>query len=81
MAESLLTQREFDTWRESDDAFKAEVRGFIGIQTATNLGTEGRLTAVEVQQQKCEDTVSRRTTWLSAVVSAIVGGLTGWFAR
>lgn len=83
--DTLLSQREFDTWREEDRAFKADMRSFIEIQTRMNLDIEGRLSTVQAKQNECESSTNRRATWVSAVVSALIGALAtafGWiFAR
>ena len=80
-----LTQREFDTWRQEDHAFKSELRGFMTTQTTINLDVEGRVSTVEAKQEDCEETTNRRATWVSAVVSAVIGALAtavGWvFAK
>lgn len=76
-----LTQREFDTWREEDTAFKQEIRAYISVQSEINLGVERRLSTVETQHQKDVAHVSRRTTWISSIVAAIIGGASGWLAK
>lgn len=47
-----LTQREFDGWREQDDEFKKDMRGFISTQTAVNLNVHGRVTSLETARQQ-----------------------------
>lgn len=80
MPEAALSQREFDTWREGDTAFKEEIRGLLVSHAALHLTTEGRLATVEANQDKCRSKAVSTTTWLSALVSAIVGGAIGlWF--
>lgn len=76
-----LSQREFDTWRGEHDKKIDVLVGFIKDQTAINLDVEGRVSDVEARQAECAESVSRRTTWISAVVAAVVGGITGWSAR
>ena len=78
-SEHALTQREFDTWREEDAAFKIELRSHIAAQALVNLDVEGRVSTIEANVVKAEMSGSRRTTWLSAIVSAIVSGLVGLF--
>ena len=78
-SEQALTQREFDTWRQGDDAFKQQVLTHLQQQASVNLDVEGRVSTMEANVAKVEASGSRRTTWLSAIVSAIVSGLVGLF--
>ena len=76
-----LTQREFDTWRAGDETFKRELRMFISTQTAINLDIEGRVSTLAAKQDDCEALTNRRATWVSTVVSALIGALitaAGW---
>ena len=75
-----LTQREFDTWRESDAELKRQIISHMEKQTEINLNVEGRLTVVEVEQKDCRAKVSRRSTFISGIVAAIVGSITTYFA-
>lgn len=73
---AALDKQTFDVWRQEDAAFKAEIRTHIAAQNTINLDYEGRLSATEADQRALTDKMGKRTTWLSAVVSAIVGALT-----
>lgn len=75
-----LEQREFDTWRRADDQFKQDMRRYLETQTAMNLDIEGRLSTVEADAKEASEGHGRRTTWISAVVSAIIGGLFALFS-
>lgn len=81
MAEEALSQREFDTWKEEHDKKMDLVVGFIATQTSLNLATERRISTVETNQEKCKSQAVNRTTWVSAIVSAIVGGVSGWLLK
>lgn len=70
-----LTQREFDTWRESDTQFKATILQHIEDQGALNLKSEGRITALETNLGR----IGTFAGWVSALVAALVGGLAGAF--
>ena len=78
--EKALSQREFDTWRATDTAFKAQMLAHMTVQSEINLDVEGRLSAVQASQDDCENTVKRRTTWIASLVSAVVGGIVGAFS-
>jgi ferric-dicitrate binding protein FerR (iron transport regulator) len=80
MAEAL-SQREFDTWRESDNEFKQEMRELLRGHAALHLATEGRLATLEANHEKTKTVTTNRTTWISALVASIVGGLCGWLAK
>ncbi len=69
-----LTQREFDTWRESDRAFKEQVLSHMEYQETTNRDTARRVTSLEIKDS--ERSVFR-VGFISSVISAIVGGVTG----
>ena len=80
--DALLTQREFDSWRQEDHTFKQEIRAFITTQTAINLDIEGRVSTIHTKQDECEQTTNRRATWVSTIVSAAIGAvvtIVGWF--
>jgi hypothetical protein len=79
--DAALTQREFDTWREGDEAFKQEMRQLMFAHADLHRETEGRLSVLETNQKKQTTQTVNRTTWVSAIVSAIVGGLFGWVAK
>lgn len=77
-----LTKDTFDVWRESDNQFKDEMRGFITIQTALNLATEKRMSAVETKQEDTDATIKRRTAYIAALTGALVSIATAigaWF--
>lgn len=76
-----LSQREFDTWREGDETFKSEIRQFISRQTVINLDVEGRLTGVLHEHGHRERQTVIRAGFLSSIIGAIVGALTGFFAK
>lgn len=77
--DATLTQREFDTWREGDSEFKQQLVAHMAQQTRLNLLVEGRITAVEIQVRECSEGATRRTVWLSSLVSAIAGAVAGHF--
>ena len=81
MPEALLTQREFDTWREGDERFKNELMTMMTSHQNLHLATEGRLASLEAKHEKASTQTINRTTWVSAVVAAIVGGLLSWAAN
>jgi hypothetical protein len=70
-----LSQREFDTWRETDNEFKGEMRAFIAAQVALNLSSEKRMTRTEERL----DSGERRTAIITGLVSSIVGAVGGFF--
>lgn len=70
-----LTQREFDTWRETDAQWKHIMLAHVEGQEKLNLVNEGRLTALETNQSR----LGTIAGWISAIVAAIVGGITGAF--
>lgn len=70
-----LDKQTFDVWREQDDRFKDEIRTHIRTQNSINLDYEGRIAVVEVVQKQVGTKLDRRTTWLSAIVAAVVGAL------
>ncbi len=72
---AALDKDTFDVWREGHDKNMGEILLHIRTQHTINLGVEGRLASVESTQSDYDKTVSKRTTWLSAVISAIVGAL------
>ncbi len=73
--DALLTQREFDTWRESDNEFKGEMRAFIAAQVALNLSTEKRVATVETRLENGE----RRVAIITGLISSIGGAVGGFF--
>ena len=75
-----LSQREFDTWREDDRAFKDDMRAFMESQTRLNLDYEGRLSTVEAKQDDCESTINRRSGMIAGLVAAVIGGFGTWLA-
>jgi hypothetical protein len=72
-----LDKGTFDLWRETDDAFKSEIRQHIQLQHTINLDVERRLSTVQTTQDGYDKTVTKRTTWLSSVVAAIIGAIAG----
>lgn len=76
-----LSQQAFEYWRQEHDKKMDLVVGFLATQGAINLDVIGRVAAVEAKQEECEAYVSRRTTWISSVVAAAVGGITAWFVK
>jgi ferric-dicitrate binding protein FerR (iron transport regulator) len=79
--DAALTQREFDTWREGDEAFKQEMRQLMMLHADLHRKVEGRISTLEANHKKQTTQAVNRTTWVSAIVSAIVGGLFGWVAK
>lgn len=71
-----LDQQTFNVWREADDQFKDEIRQHIRAQQTINLDFEGRISTVAESQRTAGEQMNKRVTWLSAVISAIVGALT-----
>jgi hypothetical protein len=74
MATDPLSQREFDTWRESDEAFKREMRDHILVQTTTNLAVEGRVTSLETHREHAIIGIGI----FSSIISTIVGSIAGF---
>jgi len=74
---AALDKQTFDVWRETDDAFKNEMRQHIMAQHTINLDVEGRLATVQATQADYDKTVTKRTTWLSGVVAAVIGAVAG----
>lgn len=75
--DKLLSQREFDTWRESDAEFKNRVLGHIETQTVDNLRTENRLSTLESDKEHSLRQHGWVNNMVAAVIGAIVGGLSG----
>ena len=75
-----LTQAEFDRWCESDTEFKQRILRHVETQVEINLDNAAAIATLRVKQEECADLVSRRSTWLSSVVSAIIGGIIGAFS-
>lgn len=61
-----LSQREFDSWRKTDDEFKRRVLDHVDDQTKRNLEIEGRMTSVESGELR-----NKRVS-ISSVVAAII---------
>lgn len=80
MAEAL-SQREFDTWREGDEAFKAEMRQLLRDHASLHVSTEGRLSTLEATQEKTNQKAVARIAGMASIISAFVGGLFGWLAK
>lgn len=74
-----LTQREFELWREGDAEFKQQLLAHVQEQVKLNISVAQRLSTVEAKQEECENSVSRRTTWISSLVAAAVGGVVAWW--
>lgn len=70
-----LSQQSFDLWREDDTAFKRRIETFIENQHRVNLNQENRTTALEEYRRR--DAV--RLGVFSSLVSAVIGGVVGWF--
>lgn len=69
MAESPLTQREFDVWREGDNAFKARLEQHLIAQQQVNTDTEARLKVLEDQHERA----NTRTGYIAAIVAGFAG--------
>jgi hypothetical protein len=78
--ETPLSQREFDIWCRSDKTFKERIDTYMTVQTEINLNNSAVIATLQARQEECQDQMDRRTTWVSAVISAIVGGIVGLFA-
>lgn len=72
-----LSQREFDTWRESDTAFKEQMLAHITQQTATNFDVERRVSTLQAYQDRSNTRTGVISTLVSSVVAAIVGAIAG----
>lgn len=72
--ETPLTQREFDLWRESDEAFKRRLEEHITTQAVINLDTAVRVKALEVNQENAGRLSAKLSTVVAAAVSALIGG-------
>ena len=72
-----LSQREFDTWRETDTAFKEQMLAHITQQTAVNFDVERRVTTLQTHQDRSNTRVSIISTLVSSVVAAVVGAFAG----
>lgn len=72
--ETPLTQREFDLWRESDEAFKRRLEEHMTTQAVINLDTAVRVKALEVNQENAGRLSAKLSTVVAAAVSALIGG-------
>lgn len=70
-----LSQREFDTWRESDTQWKSVVLEHVAEQGKVNREIASKVSALETNQLRAGTLAS----WVIAVVAAVVSGLTGLF--
>lgn len=70
MAETPLSQREFDTWREDDREFKGEMRQFVAAQVSVNLTNERRISTIEEKQKSNDRKVVALTTVISSAVTS-----------
>ena len=75
-----LEQREFDLWREHHDRKVDRILDHLEAQGTITLDVEGRLSTVEVNQEHSASGLAKRTTYISSIVAAIVGGAAAWFA-
>jgi hypothetical protein len=73
-----LDRDTFNLWREEHDKKTDLILAHVEQQTELNLATQGRLTTIETQQKEASAAFATRTTWISSVIAAIVGGLTSW---
>ncbi len=76
-----LYREVFDIWRQDLDKkidFLVESQRY---QNGHNVSVERRLSIIETQVASQSETVNKRTTWMSAVVSAVVGGLVGLLTK
>lgn len=76
-----LSREAFDLWRHEHDKKIDITVGFITAQTPINLATAERVAKLEAHQKEYTAKMIHRSTWISSIVAAIVGGLTGWFAK
>lgn len=70
-----LTQREFDTWRDTHDAKVDRILDAIERHDARNLDVEGRVRALEVNQANAGKLSARLSGAVGAVVAAIIAGV------
>lgn len=73
--EAPLTQREFDTWRESDRDFKANMLAHIKDQQNLNLIMDRRVGTLELNRDNDKSQSAKWTTVIAAAVSAAIGGV------
>ncbi len=81
MSGPALSQQTFDVWREGDEMFKQEMRVLLRDHQILHRETGERLAALETNQEKCQNQSINRTTWVSALVAAIIGGLASWVSN
>ena len=81
MPETLLTQREFDLWREGDEDLKRQLLDHMKEQTALNLKNEGRMSSIETRQDSSERRATVVATGFSTVMAALTALIGTLFAR
>ena len=77
MSDPALSQREFDTWRESDETFKRQLTDYMQAQTELNLDVQGRVSSLEAHKGKSDIRAGTISSIVSAIVSTIVGVISG----
>ena len=77
MSDPALSQREFDTWRESDETFKRQLTDYMQTQTELNLNIQGRVSGLEAHRDKSDTRTGIISSIVSAVVGAVVGAISG----
>lgn len=66
--EKLLTQREFDAWREDDRALKERILDYMDQQDNLNRESEGRISTLEAGCDK-----NKKVGWISMAIALITG--------
>lgn len=79
--ETPLTQREFDTWKVDDAAFKTEIREHIQRQVELNLKTEGRLSTLESTKSNRDNKTLVWATLLSGGTGTMLHALMHFFGK
>ena len=75
-----LTQEAFDLWRGEHDKRIETVLHVQAQQIAVNASVDRRLSVIETHREIAVEQAATRINILSALVSAVVGGMAGWLA-
>lgn len=73
----FLTTREFENWSRNQDSKLDRILNHVESQTEINLDNAAAIATLRAKQEEYTGQLSKRTTWISSVVSAIVGGVAG----